>query len=138
MPYAFLLFIFKIFHDIFGQNDIVLRLTSVLAGVLSVPVMYLLGQEKDKQTGLFCAGFTAISSFLIYYSQEVRFYSVLFLLSAMALLYTIKTIKSPCKKNFILFALFNSLIIFTHTIGFIFVFFNLIFLSICLYKQYKK
>lgn len=136
MPFYYLYL--KFFMTFFGQNDIVLRLTSVLAGVLSVPVMYLLGQEKDKQTGLFCAGFTAISSFLIYYSQEVRFYSVLFLFSALALLYTIKTIKSPCKKNFILFAFFNFLIIFTHTIGFIFVFFNLIFLSICLYKQYKK
>ena len=88
------------------------------------------GKEKDEKTGILCAGFSAISSFLVYYSQEVRFYSVLFLFSALGLLYLIKSVKHPNKKNFILYAIFNSLILFTHTIGFVFVFFNLVFLSI--------
>lgn len=136
MPFYYLYL--KFFMTLLGQNDIILRLTSVFAGVLSVIAMYFTGCEKDKQTGLLCAGFTAISSFLIYYSQEVRFYSVLFLFSAMSLLYTLKTIKQPCKKNFIICLLFNLLIVFTHTIGFVFVFFNLIFISINLFKQYKK
>lgn len=136
MPFYYLYL--KFFMKFFGQSDLVLRLTSVLPGVLSVIAMYFTGREKDEKTGLLCAGFTAISSFLIYYSQEVRFYSLLFLISALTLLFTLKTIKAPCKKNFILCALFNFLIIFTHTIGFVFVFFNLIFLSINLFKQYKK
>lgn len=136
MPFYYLYL--KFFMRFFGQSDLALRLSSVLPGVLSVIAMYFAGREKDEKTGLYCAGFTAISSFLIYYSQEVRFYSLLFLISAMTLLYTLKTIKEPCKKNFILCAIFNFLIIFTHTIGFVFVFFNMIFLSINLYKQYKK
>lgn len=128
MPFYYLYL--KFFMTIFGQSDLVLRLTSVFAGVLAIPAMYFLGKEKNEQTGLFCAGFTAISSFLIYYSQEVRLYSVLFLFSALCMLYTIKLIKKPDKKNIILCILFNFLILFTHTIGFVFVFFNLIYISI--------
>lgn len=128
MPFYYLYL--KFFMTIFGQSDLILRLTSVFAGILSIPAMYFLGREKDEQTGLLCAGMTAISSFLIYYSQEVRFYSVLFLFSTLCMLFTIRLIKNPCKKNIILCVLFNFLILFTHTIGFVFVFFNLIYISI--------
>ena len=100
MPFYYLYL--KFFMTLFGQSDLLLRLTSVFAGVLSIPVMYFIGKENDENTGLTCAGITAISSFLIYYSQEVRLYSVLFLFSALSLLYTIKCIKNPIKKNFIL------------------------------------
>ncbi len=136
MPFYYLYL--KFFMSIFGQNDILLRLTSVLAGVIAIPVMYFVGLERNKTTAYLCSWLTAISSFLIYYSQEVRLYSVLFLFSALALLYTLKVIKEPLKKNFILCALFNFLILFTHTIGFVFVFFNLIFLSFNLYSRFKK
>ena len=136
MPFYYLYL--KFFMTLFGQSDLLLRLTSVFAGVLSIPVMYFIGKENDENTGITCASITAISSFLIYYSQEVRLYSVLFLFSALSLLYTIKCIKNPIKKIFILYAISNFLILFTHTIGFVFVFFNLIILSINLYKQFKK
>lgn len=136
MPFYYLYL--KFFMTFFGQSDIVLRLTSTFAGILSIIAMYFVGKEKDKKTGLLCAGFSAISSFLIYYSQEVRFYSVLFLFSALSLLFIIKCTKKPDKRNIFFCILFNFLILFTHTIGFVFVFFNFIFLSIKLYKQFKK
>ena len=136
MPFYYLYL--KFFMTFFGQSDIVLRLTSTLAGILSIIAMYFVGKEKDQKTGLLCAGFSAISSFLIYYSQEVRFYSVLFLFSALSLLFIIKCTKKPDKRNIFFCILFNFLILFTHTIGFVFVFFNFIFLSIKLYKQFKK
>lgn len=136
MPFYYLYL--KFFMTLFGQSDLLLRLTSVFAGVISIIAMYFVGKEKDEKTGLLSALFSSISSFLIYYSQEVRLYSVLFLFSALTLLYTIKCIKTPDKKNLILFAIFNFLIIFTHTIGFVFVFFNLILISINLFNKYKK
>jgi len=136
MPFYYLYL--KFFMTLFGQSDILLRLTSVLAGVLSIIAMYFVGLERDKKTGLICALITALSSFLIYYSQEVRFYSLLFLISAITLLYTIRVVKAPCKKNIILYAVLNFFILFTHTIGFVFVFLNLLYVSICLRRQYKK
>jgi len=136
MPFYYLYL--KFFMTFFGQSDLVLRLTSVFAGILSIIAMYFTGREKDENTGFLCAGFAAVSSFLIYYSQEVRFYSMLFFFSALALTFMLKCAKTPSRKNVSFFILFNFLILITHTIGFVFVFFNLIYLSIILYKQYKK
>lgn len=136
MPFYYLYL--KLFMSIFGQSDVLLRLTSVLAGGLAIPVMYLAGCEKDKQTGIFAAILTALSSFLIYYSQEVRIYAVLFLFSALSLLFTLRLLKNPNGKNFIGFIIADVMILFTHTIGFVYVFFNILALSILLFKNYKK
>lgn len=128
----------KSFMAMFGQSDLLLRLTSVLCGTLSIIAMYFTGLEKDRKTGLIAALFTAISSFLIYYSQEVRFYSLLFLFSALSLLFTIRLVKKTNLTNLICLIIANLLVIFTHTIGFVYVFFNLVYLSIKLFKNYRK
>ena len=128
----------KIFTSIFGNSDLLLRLTSVLPGIIAIPLMYKIGKENNSATGYFCAVFTAISAFLIYYSQEVRFYSLLFLLSAFNLLYTIRLYKDINTKNIVLYIISNLLILCTHTIGFIYVFFNLLAVSINHFKNYKK
>lgn len=136
MPFYYLYL--KFFMSLFGQSDLVLRLTSVLSGILSIIAMYFTGLEKDKKTGLIAALFTAISSFLIYYSQEVRLYSLLFLFSALSLLFTIRLTKNTNLKNLILLIISNLLIIFTHTIGFVYIFFNMLYISLRLFKEYKK
>lgn len=128
----------KLFMLVFGNSDLALRLSSVITGIASIPIMYLIGKENNEKTGIICAGFTAICPFLIYYSQEVRLYSLLFLLSCCSLLYTIKLIKSTNLLNISLYTIFNFLIIATHTIGFVYIFFNLLFISINLIKKYKK
>lgn len=136
MPFYYLYL--KLFMKLFGQSDLLLRLTSVFAGVLSIIVMYFAGLEKDKKTGIAAAVFTTISGFLIYYSQEVRIYSVLFLFSAISLIFTLKIVKNPTGKNLSGLIISNFFILFTHTIGFVYVFFNILYLSIVLFKQFKK
>lgn len=136
MPFYYLYL--KFFIKIFGQSDLLLRLTSVLAGVLSIIAMYFAGLEKNKKTALIAAGFSAISGFLIYYSQEVRIYSLLFLFSALSLIFTLKLVKKPDAKNLAGLIISDFLILFTHTIGFVYVFFNLLYISIALFKQFKK
>ncbi len=135
MPFYY--FYLKIFNTI-SSNDTFLRFTSVLPGVASIPVMYMVGKEKTKLTGYMCALFTALSSLLIYYSQEVRFYSILFLFSALSLYFTFRTIKKPRKRNLIGLIISNFLILITHTIGFVYVFFDLMFISYRLRRLYKK
>jgi len=136
MPFYY--FYLKFVTLIFGNNDLVLRLSSVFAGVLSIISMYFVGKEKDLKTGYYCAGFTAISSFLVYYSQEVRLYSLLFLFSSLSLLFTIRLIKNQSLNISIFYILSNFLILITHTIGFVYVILNLIFVSVFLFKSYKK
>jgi len=131
-------FYLKTFMAWGGNGDLLLRLTSVLAGVLAVIVMYFTGKQKDKKTGIIASAITAFSSFLIYYSQEVRLYSLLFLLSALSLLYFIRFVKTQNKTSLIGIILFDFLIMFTHTIGFVFIFLQLIALTVLLFKEYKK
>ena len=136
MPLYYIYLKFVIF--MFGDNDLVLRTSSLIPGILSIPVMYLVGKEYNKETAYFCSIVTAISSFLIYFSQEVRFYSLLFLISAACLLYTIRLLKNTSVKNIICYTTSCLLIILTHTIGFVFVFFNMIYITSILFKKYKK
>ena len=121
-----------------GSGDVFLRLTSVIPAVIAIPVMYFAGKEIDKENknvARISALITAVSSFLIYYSQEIRLYSLLFMFSAFAWLYAIKTINNLSKKNVAGFIIFNLLILLTHTIGFVFVFFNVVYLFSKLWGQ---
>lgn len=140
MPFYYLYL--KFFIHFFGNSDLMLRLTSVPVGILSIISMYFVGKElKDEKLGILSASFTALSSFLIYFSQEVRFYELLFFFSSLSLLFTIKLGKTQNKQNIILYLISNLLIILTHTIGFVFVIFNMIFVSFWLLKtdnKYKK
>lgn len=129
-------FYLKFFLHFFGNNDTMLRYTSAIPGVLSIISMYFVGKEfKDEKLGILCASVASLSSFLIYFSQEVRFYSLLFLFSSLLLFFTLRLIKNQNPTNILFFILVNALVIFTHTIGFVFVLFNLIFTSFYMLKQ---
>ncbi len=117
----------KIF-TVLSSSDTFLRLTSVLPSVLAIPVMYKTGKLHSKFTGNTLAIMTALSAFLIYYAQEVRFYSLLFLFSALMLYFMIKSTQRPDKKNLTGFIVSSLLVLFTHTIGFVFVFFSVLYL----------
>lgn len=137
MPFYYLYL--KFFIHLFGNSDLMLRLTSLLAGVASIFAMYFVGKEyKDEKAGILGASITSLSSFLIYFSQEVRLYEVLFFFSTLSLLFTLKLGKEKTISNLAMFILSNFMILFTHTIGFVFVFFNLIFMSLWAIKEDKK
>ena len=131
-------FYLKIWTFLFGNGDVTLRISSVLPSVLSIITMFFVGKEiKNEETGYLCAAFSAMSGFLIYFSQEVRFYSLLFLFSALAILFMMRLAEKQSKANYICFFITNLLVILTHTIGFVFVFFNFLFLFGYLKKQGK-
>ncbi len=134
-------FYLKLWMFIFPDTDLSLRWSSVLPSILSIPMMFLVGKElKDKSLGLLCALITALSSFLIYFAQEVRLYSLIFLLSSILVYYFIKTVKNPTNINYTLFFIANALIIVTHTIGILFSVPSIVFFLICtnLYDKIDK
>ena len=111
-------------------SDLILRLTSVIPSVAAIPVMYLVGKEFSKKTGYFAATITAVLSFLIYYAQEVRFYSLLFLFTTLSLLFLVRLVKRG--QGLAGYIISSLLILFTHVLGGIYVFFTLCYL---LYKK---
>ena len=118
----------KIWMYFFKDSDVSLRLSSLVPGVISIVMMFFAGRNVGKKTsdstGLIASGFCAISAFLIYFSQEVRIYSLLFFLSALNVYTALKTLENPSKKNCTFFVLTSLLVMLEHTIGFVFVFFS--------------
>lgn len=132
-------FYLKFWMLICGDTDISLRLSSLLPSILSIIAMFFVGKElKNEKTGILCALFTAISSFNIYFAQEARLYSLIFLFTSLTVLFFIKTIKEHTNKNLILFFTLNALVCATHTLGIIFSFFNILILSIHFYSNKIK
>lgn len=75
----------NLWMSLFGQSPFVVRLWSVLLGVLTVAVIYLIARDLfDTSTGLVAALITAIAPFHVQYSQETRMYALLGLLLALA------------------------------------------------------
>jgi hypothetical protein len=61
--------------DIFGISEVSARIISVIFGTLTVPLVYLLGKELGKRTGLIAALLMTFSVFEIAVAQEARMYA---------------------------------------------------------------
>ena len=126
----------KFWMFLFSDSDISLRVSSVIPSLFSVVTMFFVGKEaKNIQLGLLCSFLTAISSFNIYFAQEVRLYSLLFLFSSLILLFFIRITKKQSAQNYILYFVFNALVCAIHTLGIIFSFINILTLFIFLYRK---
>ena len=65
-----------------GNSEVALRSLSALAGVIYVPIVYLLGREiLSRRIALLAAAISATSPFLIWFSQEARAFSLVALLT---------------------------------------------------------
>ena len=70
---------------VFGEDPYTVRLLSVIFGVATIGVIYLLGRDLfDRRTGLAAALIASVAPFAIQYHTEVRMYSLLGLLLSAA------------------------------------------------------
>ncbi|MBI2066195.1 glycosyltransferase family 39 protein [Candidatus Woesebacteria bacterium] len=75
-PPLYYLFL-KVWAGIFGSSEVGLRSFSLLAGLATVYVVYLIGKRLlDRKAGLLAALFLATSGLHLYYSQEARMYAL--------------------------------------------------------------
>lgn len=71
-----------------GESEVWVRALSGLSGLVLVWLMYLLGRELfSRQAGLWAAALAAVSPMLVWYSRAATFYSLLFSLTALSLLF---------------------------------------------------
>lgn len=76
--------------------DLALRVVPVVAGIATIPVVYLIGKELYSQKiGLIAALFIAVSPWHVLYSQEGRAYTLAILFFAISLYYVSKRIQFP-------------------------------------------
>jgi mannosyltransferase len=98
-----------------GTGEWGLRSLSALAGVLTVPVAYLVAAElRGRRAGLWAAALVAVNPMLLWYSQEARAYSLMALFSALSLLWTIRAARSGRRRDFLWWGLFSGLAFATH------------------------
>ncbi len=104
-----------VWAKVFGTGEAGLRSLSALAGVGAIPVAYLCGRELvSRATGLLAASFTALSPFLIWYSQEARAYMLLGLLCGLSFLFFVRALRQPTTRNLGWWAAWSSLAVLTH------------------------
>lgn len=107
---------------IFGNGDITIRLFSVLAGVLNIIAAYFTGKElKNSTTGNIFAFLTAINATLLFYSQEVKFYIFLSLFVTLSMFFIIRIFKYNRKKDYAGYILTNTALVYSFTIGVLYV-----------------
>ncbi|EKD94481.1 MAG: hypothetical protein ACD_26C00034G0016 [uncultured bacterium] len=92
--------------ETFGLTEIALRLPSVIFGILTIYIVYLIAKQSKLKWPIVPALFLATSGLHVYYSQEARMYALAtWLVSCLVLSYI--------KKNWILFSILLPLIFLT-------------------------
>lgn len=134
-PLFFLLLQF--WFKLFQYSDFYARLFVAIVGVLGIVVMYFLGKEmKDEKTGALAALLVSVNYFHVQYSQEVRFYSLVFLLSGLSLLFFLRSVKRLALTDFLLYAVFTSAVVYTHYYGLVVVASHaLLFLGLLVFRK---
>jgi uncharacterized membrane protein len=118
-PPLFFLYL-HLFFKCFGYSEFTGRLASAIIGIIGIPVLYLLGKEiRNEATGLFAAMLTTVNYYQIYYSQDVRFYGMAFLFSALSFLFLIRIVKNAKWQDYVLYFLTTVALLYTHYYGII-------------------
>jgi mannosyltransferase len=98
-----------------GTGEFGLRSLSALAGVATVPVVYLVGLElRGRRAGLVAAALVAVNPMLLWYSQEARAYALLVLLCAISLLYCVRALRGGRGRDFTAWGVVSALALATH------------------------
>jgi len=106
--------VLKFWTSFFGFSEIGVRSLSVLFGVGTVGVVYLVGKQLgDKTLGILAALFLAFAPLHIYYSGETRMYAMAAFLVSLSVYFFLKLIKNASFLNWVGFFLATTLFLYT-------------------------
>lgn len=99
---------------LFGDDEVLLRLPSIVAGTLLVPVLYAAGKYiYDRRTGLIAAVFGSVSPFVIWYSQEARMYAFMMLFGILAIWAQVRVFRTGKTRDWLFFAVASAALLWT-------------------------
>ena len=123
---------------VFGDAEISARAFSVLAGILSIILIYLIGKKLfSTNTGLVSALLMTLSVFQIAYSQEARFYIHFQLATLCSFLFLLYGLESKKRVYFFLYVIASILMLFSHTYG-VFILFAQNLFVVLYNKKYRS
>ena len=98
-----------------GTGEVGLRSLSALAGVATIPVVYLIGLElRGRRAGLMAAALAAANPMLLWYSQEGRAYALLALLCSISLLCAVRALRRGERRDLVGWGVVSALALATH------------------------
>ena len=101
--------------NMFGSGERNIRILSAIPGILTIPSMYFLANEiLNKKGALFAAFVVAISPFYIWYSREIRMYTLLALTSTLSYFFYIRILKYNSFQYYLGYLIINIIGIYTH------------------------
>lgn len=100
----------------FGEGEFGIRSLSALLGVLAIPLasMASVSLGLSRRSGLVAALFVAVNPFLIWFSQDARVYSLVFVLSILGLLLFARILERPSPGRFVAWGVVAGLAMMTH------------------------
>ena len=101
-----------------GNSEAVVRLLSVLPGVLTIPLMYLLGKRLfGRDTGMLAAALFALNACAIASSQDARAYSFLVLAVVVSTYCFVRLVEEPSYRFAIEYGIVAGLTCYFHYFG---------------------
>lgn len=101
-----------------GSSEWLVRLPSALAGIIAVPLTYLVMMKFGlPRAGLWAAALVAVSPVHIHHSQEARMYSILVLLCLTSLYCLVRLLKTQSTLHAFWYVVFTSAAVYTHSLA---------------------
>jgi uncharacterized membrane protein len=105
-----------------GKTEFIARSFSAFVGVLSIPMIYLIGKELyNEKVGLLSAILLATSPLIVWASQIARNYSLFLLMTLCSVYYFIKILINPdsCKKVWVGYIISTIMMMYAHYFAFL-------------------
>jgi 4-amino-4-deoxy-L-arabinose transferase-like glycosyltransferase len=104
--------------DLFGTSESATRTLPALLGTASIPLIYVVAKALfNEKVGLVSAFLMAVSQYQIYYSQDIRYYSLFVLMTLVSFYFYISALKIRKLLYFILYAFSTILLYYAHDFG---------------------
>jgi mannosyltransferase len=121
-----------------GSSEFALRFLSLMFGVLTVPLFFLLSRRLLRflspnmapKAGLLAMAASAIAPFYVWYSQEGRMYTLLTFLGALASLLLLRLLAGDARRprvELVIWVAVSVTVIYTHFYGFFLLAFHLLY-----------
>ncbi|MFG2042824.1 glycosyltransferase family 39 protein [Dactylosporangium sp. NPDC048998] len=100
---------------VFGEGPLAVRVPSLIVGILSIPLVYLVARELyDRRAGVAAALLTAVSPIAVWYSAEARMYAFYIFWSLLAVLGQARALRRGRWPDWGLFAVASAGLVYTH------------------------
>lgn len=108
--------------DLWGESELVLRLPSAIAGVLTIPVVWRLMREvgAGRRAADLCALLVAVHPLHLWYSQEARPYALMIWAGLLSLLSLAMALRGGMPRHWVGYAVFGAIALITHATGVVF------------------